>query len=50
MRLCRFFGLSQGLFLRLQMACQMAELKRNQPDDIIKITPYKEQDKPETRA
>ena len=39
LRLCKYFGLSQGYFLRLQMAYEMAEIRNNEPADIRKIKP-----------
>ena len=39
LRLCKYFGLSQGFFLRLQMAYEMAEIRNNEPADIQKIKP-----------
>ena len=40
MRLCRFFGLSQGYFLRLQMSWEIMEAKRNLSSEIENIKPY----------
>ncbi|MCL1833367.1 MAG: HigA family addiction module antitoxin [Leptospirales bacterium] len=39
LRLCKYFGLSQGYFLRLQMAYEMAEIRNNEPVEIQKIKP-----------
>ncbi len=41
LRLCKFFGLSEGYFLRLQNAYDMLEAKRGMAAQIDKITPYK---------
>lgn len=41
LRLCRFFGLSEGYFLRLQNAFDTLEAKRRTAKDIAKIKPYK---------
>jgi len=40
LRLCRFFGLSEGYFLRLQNAFDTMEAKRRLGDRITRITPY----------
>ena len=40
LRLCRFFGLSEGYFLRLQNAFDMMEAKRRMGDSIAKIKRY----------
>jgi len=40
LRLCRFFGLSEGYFLRLQNAFDMMEAKRRIGEQIVKIKPY----------
>ncbi len=40
MRLCRFFGLSQGYFLRLQMSWGIMEAKRKIADELLLIIPY----------
>ena len=40
LRLCKFFGLSEGYFLRLQIAYELLEAKRNVSDSIEKIKPY----------
>ena len=40
LRLCRFFGLSDGYFLRLQIAYDLYEAKRNIIDKISRIEPY----------
>lgn len=41
LRLCKFFGLSEGYFLRLQNAFDMLEAKRRIAKDVSKIKPYK---------
>jgi len=41
LRLCRFFGLSEGYFLRLQNAYETLAAKRHLADEIAKIKPYK---------
>jgi addiction module HigA family antidote len=43
LRLCRFFGLSEGYFLRLQNAYDTLEAKRRIADEVAKIKPYKRQ-------
>lgn len=42
LRLCKFFGLSEGYFLRLQMAYDILEAKREREfaDTMKKIKPY----------
>lgn len=40
LRLCRFFGLSDGSFLRLQNAYELMEAKRNLKEVLAEITPY----------
>ena len=40
LRLCRFFGLSDGYFLRLQNAYELMEAKRNLGEVLSRITPY----------
>ena len=40
LRLCRFFGLSEGYFLRLQMAYETMQAKRENGEKIAKIKPY----------
>jgi len=40
LRLCRFFGLSEGYFLRLQNAFDTMEVKRRIAAEIKRITPY----------
>ena len=40
LRLCKFFGLSEGYFLRLQNAYDTLEAKRRGAADIAKIQPY----------
>ena len=41
LRLCKFFGLSEGYFLRLQNAYDTLEAKRRTAAEIAKIKPYK---------
>ena len=41
LRLCKFFGLSEGYFLRLQNAYDTMEAKRRIAADVAKIKPYK---------
>jgi addiction module HigA family antidote len=41
LRLCRFFGLSEGYFLRLQNAFDTMEAKRRLAGQLGKIKPYK---------
>ena len=41
LRLCKFFGLSDGYFLRLQNAFDTLEAKRRVSKEIAKIKPYK---------
>jgi antitoxin HigA-1 len=40
LRLCRFFGLGEGYFLRLQNAFDMLEAKRRIADQLDRIEPY----------
>jgi addiction module HigA family antidote len=40
LRLCRFFRLSEGYFLRLQNAFDTLEAKRRLRDEIERIKPY----------
>lgn len=40
LRLCKFFGLSEGYFLRLQVAYELLEAKRLLTTKIAKIKPY----------
>jgi len=40
LRLCKFFGLSEGYFLRLQNAYDLMEAKRKSASRIAKIKPY----------
>lgn len=40
LRLCKFFGLSDGYFLRLQMAYEILVAKRSLENTIAKIKPY----------
>jgi addiction module HigA family antidote len=39
LRLCRFFGLSEGYFLRLQNAYEIMEAKRKLGKDLTEIQP-----------
>ena len=41
LRLCKFFGLSEGYFLRLQNANDMLEAKRRIGPQLAKIKPYR---------
>jgi addiction module HigA family antidote len=41
LRLCKFFGLSEGYFLRLQNAYDMLEAKRRIAADLSKIKRYR---------
>jgi addiction module HigA family antidote len=41
LRLCKFFGLSEGYFLRLQNAYDMLEAKRRIGPQLAKIKPYR---------
>jgi addiction module HigA family antidote len=43
LRPCRFFGLSEGYFLRLQNAYETMEAKRRIAAEVAKIKPYKPQ-------
>ena len=43
LRLCRFFGLSEGYFLRLQNAYDTLEAKRRIADQLAAIKPYEPQ-------
>jgi len=43
LRLCKFFGLSEGYFLRLQNAFDTMEAKRRIAPQVAKIKPYKPQ-------
>ena len=43
LRLCKFFGLSEGYFLRLQNAYDTLEAKRRLAGEIAQIKPYKPQ-------
>src|SRR5579864_6602058 len=40
LRLCKFFGLSEGYFLRLQLTYELLEAKRKLTNQIAKIKPY----------
>jgi plasmid maintenance system antidote protein VapI len=41
LRLCKFFGLSEGYFLRLQNAYETMQAKRRIAAQLAKIKPYK---------
>lgn len=41
LRLCKFFGLSEGFFLRLQNAFDTLEAKRKITAQVAKIKPFK---------
>lgn len=43
LRLCRFFGLSEGYFLRLQNAYDTLEVRRRIAGELALIEPYKPQ-------
>jgi addiction module HigA family antidote len=43
LRLCKFFGLSEGYFLRLQNAYDTLEAKRRISTEIARIKPYEQQ-------
>ena len=40
LRLCRYFGLSEGYFLRLQNAYELMEAKRQLGQTLVEIQPY----------
>ncbi len=40
LRLCKFFGMSEGFFQRLQILYNTREAKRNLKDKIASIQPY----------
>ena len=40
LRLCKFFGLSEGYFLRLQLSSELLDAKRALEKEIAKIKPY----------
>lgn len=40
LRLCKFFGLSEGYFLRLQLSYELLDAKRDLVKKIAKIKPY----------
>src|SRR5260370_21453714 len=40
LRLCKFLGLSEGYFLRLQLSYELLEAKRGLVKKIAKIKPY----------
>src|SRR5713226_258842 len=44
LRLCRFFGLTDGYFLRLQNAYDMLDARRLIADRLAEIKPYKSRD------
>ena len=41
LRLCKYFGLSEGFFLRLQLTYDLMEAKRAIGKQIAKIKPFK---------
>ncbi len=41
LRLCKFFGLSEGYFLRLQNAYDTLEAKRRIAGEVARIKPFK---------
>ena len=41
LRLCRYFGLSEGYFLRLQNAFDTLEAKRRVATEVARIKPYR---------
>ena len=43
LRLCKFFGLSEGYFLRLQDAYDTLQAKRRIAAEVARIKPYKPQ-------
>jgi addiction module HigA family antidote len=43
LRLCKFFGLSEGYFLRLQNAYDTMKAKRRSASEVARIKPYKPQ-------
>jgi addiction module HigA family antidote len=45
LRLCKFFGLSEGYFLRLQNAYDTLEAKRRIAEQVAKIKPYEVADR-----
>ena len=45
LRLCKFFGLSEGYFLRLQNAYDTMEAKRRIAEQVAKIKPYEVADR-----
>ncbi|MBI5428388.1 MAG: HigA family addiction module antidote protein [Nitrospinae bacterium] len=44
LRLCKFFGLSEGYFLRLQNAYDTMEAKRRIASQVARIKPYRRVD------
>jgi len=44
LRLCKYFGLSEGAFLRLQIAYETMEARRAIQKQVAKIKPYKYQE------
>jgi plasmid maintenance system antidote protein VapI len=40
LRLCRYFGLSEGYFLRLQNSYELMEAKRSLGETLNQIIPY----------
>ena len=45
LRLCRYFGLSEGYFLRLQIAYESMEAKRSLGRQLLQIHPYRGNEK-----
>lgn len=50
LRLCKFFGLSEGYFLRLQNAYDTMEAKRKIAAKVARIKPYRNLEDREDRA
>ncbi len=42
LRLCKYFGLSEGFWLRLQISYETREAKRKITTQVAKIKPYKQ--------
>lgn len=49
LRLCKFFGLSEGYFLRLQNAYDTMEAKRRIAPEVARIRPFREKTGDRTR-
>ena len=49
LRLCKFFGLSEGYFLSIQMTCDIMKAKRTASAAIAKITPYRAEEQTSSR-